>query len=294
MNQQMADAAVQPAQHLMRQSSVKTTLEIFTTESTTHRLARHSVMTKDGWPYELFTAEPVLPPPPAGHPVLYMLDGNGAFDLMTPGLLASVPGLCIVGIGYDTLFRFDTTRRSLDFTPSPDGVGKSDDKRHPDRLVGGADLFLARLNGELMQYVESRLSIDGDRRCLWGHSLAGLFTLYTLLSGKSKFARHIAASPSVWWRQGYLLEVEARAVLPYPHAEAFVMLGDSEKRRGASDAEAHSSGPAPLTLNLVERLRARHDISVTLNVFAGAQHVDSLHKSFPLALNLAAAILHKR
>lgn len=76
-------------------------LAIFSTEPATHALARRLVHTGEGRTYQLFTAMP-RHPSAGGYPVLYMLDGNAAFNALTVALLASAPQLVLVGVGYDT------------------------------------------------------------------------------------------------------------------------------------------------------------------------------------------------
>ena len=101
-----------------------------------------------------------------------MLDGNAAFDFLTPGDLAMAPGLAIVGIGYDTDRQFARERRTLDFT-APDGLGDGlrPDHVHPGRMAGGAAIFHDRLIGPLRAAAEKRGS--GDFSPLWAGQNGG-------------------------------------------------------------------------------------------------------------------------
>lgn len=270
-----------------RQSSFPTQMAIFETAPDSHALFRMPTTTEDGAEYRLFIARPRSTPGPAGHPILYMLDGNAAFDLLTPDLLASVPDLCIVGIGYDTPFRFDATRRSLDFTPPRNGAGPIDDPVHPGRRIGGADAFLDRLCDAIRKTAENGFRVDATRRSLWGHSLGGLLTLYALLSRPGRFDRYIAASPSIWWGDEYLLGFEPPSPPPAHRAEVAIMLGEAERR--SSPAAPTWNGPAPATLELARHLAKRADLDVSLQLFPGAVHVASLFQSVPIALVRAAA-----
>jgi predicted alpha/beta superfamily hydrolase len=50
---------------------------------------------------------------------------------------------------------------------------------------------------------ETRASLDGARRTLFGHSLAGYFTLWVLANRCRAFRNYAAISPSIWWdREG--------------------------------------------------------------------------------------------
>src|SRR5690606_353704 len=131
-------------------------------------------------------------------PVLYMLDGNAAFDALTPELLASVPGLARVGIGYDTPLRFDRLSRSLDYTPPRNAADPRPDPQRPERRVGGAGLFAERLVREILPQAEMRLPFAIAARSIWGHSLAGMCVLFTLFTRSGTFNRYISVSPSLW------------------------------------------------------------------------------------------------
>lgn len=273
---------------VQRQSTVPVSLKILRAPCTSHFLTRESITTKDGATYAVFMARPRLCPPPQGYPTLYMLDGDGAFDLLTPELLAGVPHLAIVGIGYDSACRFEPLRRSLDFTPSPDGRGPIVDPDRPERRIGGADLFLDRLCGEIRDHVESRLPVDAGNRAIWGHSLGGLLTLYLHLTRPDAFSRIVAASPSIWWGGEYLLRLEQERSYSGEGVRVDVMLGDAE-RRSLPGAPVWT-GPAPATMELVRRLSQRSGLRVSCRVFEGAGHADSLFRSIPAALETMALL----
>lgn len=255
-------------------------LAIFDTRLRSHRLERRLVSTKGGRTFQLFIAVPLANPPAAGFPMLYMLDGNAAFDALTPAHLEAAPGLALAGIGYDTELRFDVMNRSFDYTPAEIAPAANG------RRTGGADAFLALLRGELRELVEHGLSVDPARRTLWGHSLAGLCTAYALMATPGAFHRHVSVSPSVWWNDEWLLDYEAEADRIPVETEALVMLGDSERR--SNPAGPHWNGPAPHTLELVSRLRDRPRLDVALKIFAGLGHAATLPASIAPALAFAA------
>ena len=66
-----------------------------------------------GRTWRVWAQRPAGPAPATGHPVLYVLDGNAAFDFLTPEHLALAPGLMIVGVGYDTDRQFARELREL-------------------------------------------------------------------------------------------------------------------------------------------------------------------------------------
>jgi predicted alpha/beta superfamily hydrolase len=206
---------------------------IFAQEVASHTLNRFPFTTADGSEYQIFRANPRGPAPAGGFPVLYMLDGNAAFEALDAELLKGIPGLVVIGVGYNTDLVFETTRRALDYTPPPGGGAPAVDPRRRERPAGGAPLFLPRLAGELRGAAEAGLAIDGARRTLWGHSYGGLFTFYALLHAPDGFARYAAISPPVSWGDGAIGKIEAEAVLPEGlRRDVLMAYGGSERRPG--------------------------------------------------------------
>ena len=254
----------------------KAELAILTANVPTHRL---EVREAEG--YRIFRA---LPRNGTTH-ALYLLDGNGMFDALTPDILVKVPDLAILGIGYPTETRFDTARRSLDYTP-PIADGPVPDPQRPERLVGGANLFLPRLTGWLRDAAEDGLSIT--TRTLSGHSYGGLFTLWTLLTAPQSFDRYAAISPSLWWGDGLLERmVPAELTRDTPLLLAY---SNAEGRRGDMDDDTfrrHQAKAAERRDAFVERLRAQPHLTVDQHVFEGLSHGQTLGASLPLSLPFA-------
>lgn len=228
----------------------------------------------------LFLANPRAPGPVG---VLYMLDGNAAFDALSRDLLAAHPRLAIVGVGYDTPGRFARMVRGFDYTPPPERA----DPHVPGQRAGGAAAHLARLLGPVRAVAESRLLADPARRSLWGHSFGALFALYTLATRPEAFARYAAISPSVWWDaplvNGLADQIRGGG------QRLLLAVGDAEKHRGTPNAGAQTpAGPPPATMALGRRLAAVPGLEVTRAVYPGAAHIDSLTASLPQTLALAA------
>jgi predicted alpha/beta superfamily hydrolase len=141
-------------------------------------------------------------------PVLYLLDGNVTFPIAAAAAAAQsrrpeitgVQPMIVVGIGYPTAEWLDADRRTFDYTPELTGGAlprRPDDRPWP--TTGGADAFLDFLNDELQPAVAREFDTDPARNALFGHSFGGLFALHALFSGKARFERFIAASPSIWF-----------------------------------------------------------------------------------------------
>src|SRR5690606_2110637 len=88
---------------------------------------------------------------------------------------------CIVGIGHESGSLYDSALRQKDFLGS-----------------GNAAPFLHYLAEDLPPRIEHAFAVDPARRVLAGHSLAGLFTLWTLVNRPQSFSGYVSLSPSLW------------------------------------------------------------------------------------------------
>lgn len=190
--------------------------------------------------YLIEIAVPNTPPPEAGYPVVYVLDGNAYLPLIRAARDTlrrddqTAPPL-IVAIGYPDTERFDTARRWEDFTPS--GVERPDSAPGASRCQGGADRFLAFIDDTLKPWVASHYAIDPQHQALMGHSLGGLFTLHALLSQPEGFSHYIAISPSLWWYGATPLEELAARHHDWRLPEdTHVMLGVGEREQPPAHA----------------------------------------------------------
>lgn len=261
------------------------TLRILHDQPPSHNVGQITVDAGSG--HRLYLARPRKAAPATGWPVLYMIDGNAAFDTLTPDLLALVPDLALVGIGYDTDLRFDFDQRSLDLTPTP-GDRIMPDPRRPERQNGGAALFLDRLTGPLRAAAEADLPVDPNRRVLWGHSYGGLFTLFTLLRRPDAFAGYAAISPSIWVNPPLMQQLARDAGHLRPAPSLMVALGDNEAR--APDGSSSPTGPSAAVLAYAEDLRQLTGVGLHIHILKGANHPQAIAASLPLALPFAQKI----
>ncbi|MEC0370187.1 alpha/beta hydrolase [Paenibacillus chibensis] len=225
---------------------------------------------KTGRQYRIFIAEPMGPSPETGYPVLYSLDANASFGslaeaarLQTRGPHGITPVL-IVGIGYDSEQPIVSKERFWDYTVHADA---SELPPRPDGSAwpptGGAEAFLDFLEHELKPAVEAAYPVDRSRQSLFGHSLGGFLTLYTLLTRPETYRRYFAASPSIWWKNQVLLQLweqnQGRLGLEKLGAELHLSVGQMEKPHMVRDAEqfydmlsSSGYGPQKLSMRVVE------------------------------------------
>jgi len=127
------------------------------------------------------------------YPVAYVLDGewnfhqtSGVIDLLSSR--EAIPWMIVVGI--------PNVDRMRDLSPSP--------IREQPR-AGGAAAFRRFLREEVFPFVEARYRTE-PFRMLIGHSLAGLFTVDTLLREPELFSAYLAVGPYLVWDEGKYLD----------------------------------------------------------------------------------------
>lgn len=161
-----------------------------------------------GQEYKLSVALPTnyLTSPNQHYPVLYLLDPQNSFGTVTEYVRHRIfgrefPEIIIVGIGYPTN---DPDRlmnlRQRDYTPT---------SLSGDVMLGGAAHFLDFITQELIPFVDKHYRTTPGDRAIAGHSLGGLFVIYSLFHGSGIFSRYIASSPSVWWDEKTIFNDEA-------------------------------------------------------------------------------------
>ncbi len=162
-----------------------------------------------------------LPPayeaePERRFPVVYQLDpefaGLRQFERtvrMATRLAAAgtLPPVIVVGVGYpydDTETKQRGRWRDYSFPVA--------EPRAPELYGYGAEAFARFLADELVPHIDARYRTDtAQARTLIGHSLGGLFVLYTLCRSPSTpiFGRLVAASASYPYESAALFEQEA-------------------------------------------------------------------------------------
>lgn len=265
------------------------------TGSAHYRFERFELDSADGQRhYRVVLGVPRRAAPATGFPVLYMLDGNAALASLREEWLAEAAesdSPLLVMIGYATDLRFDVAARTYDYTPSPHPgtpLLEDEERRRP---AGGSAAFRELIETRIKPMVEAREPVDRARQGLWGHSYGGAFVLDTLFADPASFQRYIAASPSLWWQSGLLLELERR--LPRDaEARLAILRGGDESRRRSGDtvpgarARAMAAVPADAARQMVERLGRYPHLRVTYQELPGLGHGPMLPASIPPALRL--------
>lgn len=260
--------------------------------------------------HRIMVAVPPAPPPPQGYPVLYLLDGNLLFtptaqlmrNRFARGPSVPTQGAVVVGLGYADSAVLDLSARSYDYTPP--APGPATDERG--RAEGGADHFLDFIDQQVRPLVEESWPIDKTRQTFFGHSYGGLCVLHALLTRPGSFQRYVAASPSIWWRDGFVLQAlpgflahAASQPADAPALQLLLTQGEREARPAKqTTAPAPSSDPArdairrqrqsaPGIPALREGLRGAPGLALRYASFPGADHGGAMLPAAQQALALA-------
>lgn len=154
----------------------------------------------------------VGPPPKAGYPVLYVLDGDAMFPVAALAAQAlamradenNASSLLVVGVGYPNGKLLDLAARAEDLTPPSSDYSQTGDRLA--RRFGGAEAFSAFLLGQLREVVGREYPVNPSQQSLLGHSYGGLFGVYTLLRRPQSFRHYLISSPSIWWNGKRVLD----------------------------------------------------------------------------------------
>lgn len=142
------------------------------------------------------------------YPVIYLLDGSADEDFIhVVGLVQfnsfewvnQVPKSIVVGIA--------TVDRKRDFT-FPTSI-EDDKKKFP--TAGHSDKFIAFIEKELQPYIDGKYKTT-QNKTLIGQSLGGLLASEILLKKPELFTKYIIISPSLWWDNGSLLDLNSPLV----------------------------------------------------------------------------------
>lgn len=222
---------------------------------------------------------------PEPYPVLVCLDAQWTFGTVCDaalnlGLARLLPRVIVVGVGWAAQSARDVVQaRALDFTPTaadvPDWVARN--MAHA-TAYGGAPEFQRWLIDDALPGLQTRYNIDPTARTLVGHSLSGLFSLYTLLTRPEAFSRWLIASPSSWWDNRLVFDLEQRNLVEGPplRGRVFLSVGEMEQSLGGIPMLAN-------TQMFHARLAARQceQFDTMFTILAGEVH----HSTIPAAVS---------
>jgi len=129
----------------------------------------------------------------------------------------------------------------------------------------GAEAFLRFINEEVKPFINSHYNIDTNDETLFGHSLGGLFSLYTLFTQPDSFDRYLIASPSIMWADHDILNLEEQYANEHQDMDKYIYISvGSEEGYMVDDAQ-----------DMIHRLsnRGYKNLKLLQDVFPGTGHL---------------------
>ncbi len=200
------------------------------------------------------------------YPVLYVLDGgrNFIYSAAVVNFLARNQRMArtiVVGI--------PNTDRARDFTPTRE-------ERFP--TAGGADKFLKFMEDELFVHIDDNYRTQ-PFRTLFGHSLCGMFAIYTLFTQPDMFDAYIAVSPYLMYDNEYVIN-KVESVLSETSnfkKDLYITIGDEPTYTNSLNriSDLLSNNAENLNWKLSKREGENHGSVPLLSVYDGLEFIYS-------------------
>lgn len=167
------------------------------------------------------------------YPVIYLTDALYEFQIVSgatryPMNFKYMEEAIIVGISYSKGSK-GASSRNRDYTPTFN-------KKWKDK-TGDAKHHASFIENSVFSYIDKNYRTDPANRTFIGNSFGGLFGTYILLNNASMFKNYILGSPSYWWDNGYIYELESEFSKKKVaiNANIFISIGELETQEfGAS------------------------------------------------------------
>jgi uncharacterized protein len=241
----------------------------------------------EGWPFN---------DTPARWPVVYVLDGNWYFGMVTDIIrpmawCGSTTDAIVVGIGYAEdkdpveAFRESFTRRDFDLTPIRDEeVARSMEEQHKRPSPNGdAGNFHKFIKDELIPFIEKDYRADPFRRILVGHSYGGLFALFGLFETPDLFDTLIIGSPTLSYGNRFTFQQEEAFAKEHSTLPAKVYLYVGELEESLDDQTVTDT----LRLAAILQSRKYEGLSLVKHVFPDQNHCEVAAPGFQAGLKFA-------
>ncbi len=214
------------------------------------------------------------------YPVVYLLDGNAYFDLVASSADSyskkkkiSVDPI-VVGIGYENAYVMDSLR-DRDYT-FPNALPADSFK-----ISGQGDKFYEFIQAKIVTHIDSIYRTDKANRTIMGHSLGGYFVLYALthhLEEPSVFTNFIAASPSVYYHDTYLIKEIGSSLTDQRNLEntnVYLTIGELEVVENQSNE-----------FEQLSKVLANKAISLKTEVYKNLEHMGTAIPTFENGIDL--------
>ncbi len=149
---------------------------------------------------------------------------------------------------------------------------------------GGAEDYLNFINKELKPFINAHYHVDQGQQTLAGHSLGGLFAVYTLLNHKQSFDNYVISSPSLWWDKEIIFSHEEQYSSTNNDLakNVYISIGSEESKYLPSNRMVENSK------KMADQLSARSypNLNIEYQVFSGETHESVFYKAIITGLQV--------
>jgi predicted alpha/beta superfamily hydrolase len=233
--------------------------------------------------------------PEATFPVVYVMDGNLLFEMVTGitrmmqlgGLL---PEIIVVSVGYplDGFYGDDFQqffiRRARDLYDVVDEryekfAAKVSGAETSAIKTGGAEPFRKFLTEELTSLVEARYRASSEDKTLLGTSSGGYFAVYAMLCQPQSFQKYVVGSPALGFGEGSLFKMESEYAEKNKNLPIKLFLGIGGEEEHAPFSPAGYLGTIVSVsdfyrFSAILQARGYEGLQLTKKIFEGFDHTD--------------------
>ncbi len=222
-----------------------------------------------------------------GYDVVYLLDGSkdedfihvaGLYQFNTFPWINRVPASIVVGIA--------NVDRRRDFT-YPTTIQKDKERF---KTAGNSDKFIAFIEKELQPYIEKKFKVNN--RTIIGQSLGGLLATEILLKKPTLFNQYIIISPSIWWDNGSLLNLDSVILKENFTPPTKVYIGVGKEGLTPTEIPRVMEVDANLLTEKLKKTKSKN-LKVYFDYLPEEDHATITHQAVFNALRLLNPISHK-
>jgi predicted alpha/beta superfamily hydrolase len=208
------------------------------------------------------------------YPVIYLLDGSVDEDFIhIVGLVQYysfewiniVPKSIVVGIA--------TVDRRRDFT-FPTTI-ETDKKTFP--TAGHSDKFISFIETELQPFIETKYKTNQSKTII-GQSLGGLLETEILLKKPILFTKYIIVSPSLWWDNGSLLNLNAEILNENFKQQTEIYIGVGKEGLTPTEIPRVMEVDANLLAEKIKNIKSKY-VNVCFDYLPQEDHATIMHQA---------------
>jgi uncharacterized protein len=222
------------------------------------------------------------------YPIIYLLDGSADEDFIhIVGLVQfnsfewinQVPKSIVVGIA--------TVDRRRDFT-FPTTI-QEDKKIYS--TAGHSDKFISFIEKELQPFIETKYKTNKDKTII-GQSFGGLLATEILLRKPTLFNKYIIISPSLWWDNGSLLNLNSNLLLENFNQQTDIYIGVGKEGLTPTEIPRVMEVDANLLTEKIKGSKSKN-VKVYFDYLPQENHATLMHQAVSNSFRLLYTVFKK-